>query len=112
MLLIVPCLPSLKLMPITKILINPDTRIRNTEKIKLLYAVVTVGVVSGEIADAFDVPPFLLRPHFTLARWPSMSKPLAQASAALSADTRSLKLTNAHLDFVTCTIDLSCDEGT
>jgi hypothetical protein len=39
----------------------------------------------------------LLRPHFTLARRPSTSRPRAHTSAARSADVRSLKLTNAHL---------------
>ena len=42
---------------------------------------------------------FLPLPHLTLALWPSMSMPFAQASAARSAESRSLKLTNAHLEF-------------
>lgn len=40
----------------------------------------------------------LLRPHFIAIRSPSISRPLAQASAARSAVLRSLKLMNAHLD--------------
>ena len=66
---------------------------------------------------------FLPLPHLTLTLWPSMSMPFAQASAARSAESRSLKLMNAHLglcqspslsipakthlDFATCTTDLS-----
>lgn len=69
---------------------------------------------------------FLPLPHLTPTLWPSMSIPFAQASAARSAESRSLKLTNAHLyfsefpgilnflalanthfDFATCTTDLS-----
>lgn len=55
--------------------------------------------VAGDPAAAFAplAFAFLLRPHFTLARSPSMSSPFAHASAARSADERSLKLTNAHL---------------
>lgn len=39
----------------------------------------------------------LLRPHLTVIRSPCMSRPLAQACAASSAEERSLKLINAHL---------------
>ena len=36
---------------------------------KLRYAVVAiVSVVLDELADVFDIPPFLLRPHSTLTR--------------------------------------------
>jgi hypothetical protein len=61
--------------------------------------------VTGATA-AVDEPPaafpavafaFLLRPHLTPTRSPSISSPLAQACAACSAEARSLKLTNAHL---------------
>jgi len=41
---------------------------------------------------------FLPRPHLTPTLWPSMSIPFAQASAARSAESRSLKLMNAHLE--------------
>ena len=39
-------------------------------RVKLRYAVVAaiVNVVLDELADVFDIPPFLLRPHFTLTR--------------------------------------------
>lgn len=40
----------------------------------------------------------LLRPHFTPSTSPSISRPFAHACAAVSADVRSTKLTNAHLD--------------
>ncbi|SRR5216684_5340516 len=54
---------------------------------------VTVAVeTSGGGAEEF-----LLRPQRTLRRSPSMSSPFAHASAARSAEVRSLKLTNAHL---------------
>jgi len=49
------------------------------------------GVAVGFAAE------FLPLPHLTLTLWPSMSMPFAQASAARSAESRSLKLTNAHL---------------
>jgi hypothetical protein len=51
------------------------------------------------VAGSEDVGPggFLLRPQRTPRRSPSISSPLAHASAARSADIRSLKLTNAHL---------------
>lgn len=39
----------------------------------------------------------LLRPHLTPSVWPSISNPLAHAAAASSADGRSVKFTNAHL---------------
>ena len=42
---------------------------------------------------------FFPRPHLTLTLWPSMSMPFAQASAARSAESRSLKFTNAHLEY-------------
>lgn len=48
--------------------------------------------------DAFAlVPVCLLRPHRTLTRCPHTSSPAAHASAARSADSRSVKFTNAHL---------------
>lgn len=72
------------------------------------------------------VPEFRPRPHLTLTLWPSISIPFAHASAARSAESRSLKFTNAHLkhcqlfglrtlqdlgnthlDLATCTTDLS-----
>ena len=58
-----------------------------------------VGGVLGlvELADTFPVPPFFPRPHLTGILSPSTSRPWAQASAARSADVRSLKLTKAHL---------------
>lgn len=40
----------------------------------------------------------LLRPHFTETRSPSKSKPFAHASAARSAEGRSVKLIKAHLN--------------
>ena len=45
------------------------------------------------------VPEFLPRPHLTLTLSPPMSMPFAQASAARSAESRSLKFTNAHLEW-------------
>jgi len=74
--------------------------------------VVIVGGVLEELVTTFVDPPFLPRPHFTDTFSSSMSRPLAQASAARSADVLSLKLTKAHLDFATCTTDFSCDEVT
>ena len=50
-----------------------------------------IGLVDNLAAE------FLPLPHLTLTLWPSMSMPFAQASAARSAESRSLKLTNAHL---------------
>lgn len=66
----------------------------------------TGGALDAEDDD--DAAEGLLgfRPHFTFARSPSKSNPTAHASAALSADRRSLKFTKAHLVFATWTIDL------
>jgi len=60
-----------------------------------------MGVVAGLAAEFFP------RPHLMLILWSSMSMPFAQASAARSAESRSLKFTNADFDFAMCTIDLS-----
>ena len=49
---------------------------------------------------ALALVPFLAvlpRPHLIVTFSPSISNPLAQACAAISAAARSLKLTNAHL---------------
>lgn len=56
-----------------------------------IYAAETAGT-AGVVAEVF-----LLRPQRTPRRSPSMSSPLAHASAARSAEMRSLKFTNAHL---------------
>lgn len=67
------------------------------------YAAVVTGIVGAvldeldELAAVFAALPFLPRPHFIDTLSPEMSRPLAHASAALSADARSLKLTKAHL---------------
>ena len=50
-----------------------------------------LGVVVGLAAEPLPLP------HLAVTLWPSMSMPFAQASAARSAESRSLKLTNAHL---------------
>lgn len=52
-----------------------------------------MGVVAGLAAELLPLP------HLTLTLWPSMSMPFAQASAARSAESRSLKLMNAHLGY-------------
>lgn len=82
-----------------------------------IYATVVAEAAGGGGAEEF-----LLRPQRTPRSSPSMSSPFAHASAARSADTRSLKFTNAHLtqnvklrtrdahdvnhlDFATCTIE-------
>lgn len=54
-----------------------------------------------------SAPPAFARllPHFTPTLVPSTSKPLAHASAACSADGRSMKLMNAQRDFGTCTTE-------
>lgn len=50
------------------------------------------------LALAFELElEFLLLPHRTASRSPSMSSPFAHACAAVSAVARSLKFTNAHL---------------
>jgi len=64
-----------------------------------IYATVAAETGGGGAEE------FLLRPQRTPRRSPSMSSPFAHASAARSADVRSLKLTNAHLDFATWTIE-------
>lgn len=56
-----------------------------------IYAAVAAETAGGGAEE------FLLRPQRTPRRSPSMSRPFAHASAACSADVRSLKLTNAHL---------------
>ncbi len=56
-----------------------------------IYATVAAGTAGGGAEE------FLLRPQRTPRHSPSMSSPFAHASAARSADIRSLKLTNAHL---------------
>lgn len=84
------------------------------------YALVEVTGVEEVVGL---VPEFFPRPHLTPTLSPSMSMPFAQASAARSAESRSLKFTNAHLkrcqlpglresfraylDLATCTTDLS-----
>lgn len=65
----------------------------------------TTDVYATAVTEDVDAGGFLLRPQRTPRRSPSMSSPLAHASAACSADIRSLKLTNAHLDFATWTIE-------
>lgn len=58
--------------------------------------VVTVGGMFDKVEE-LAAPPFFPRPHLTDIRSPSISSPCAHASAARSADARSLKLTKAHL---------------
>ena len=74
------------------------------EDVTTVSPVGTGGVVL-ELAE-LDAALFLLRPHFTFTRSPSKSRPAAHACAASSADARSVKFTNAHRDFATCTTDL------
>jgi len=57
-----------------------------------------VEATGMEVAAGFAAE-FLPLPHLTPTLWPSMSMPFAQASAARSAESRSLKLMNAHLEF-------------
>jgi hypothetical protein len=57
----------------------------------VIYATAVTGTEGVEAGG------FLLRPQRTPRRSPSMSNPFAHASAARSADTRSLKLIKAHL---------------
>ena len=57
-----------------------------------------VEVTGMEVAAGL-VTEFFPRPHLTPTLWPSMSMPFAQASAARSAESRSLKFTNAHLEY-------------
>lgn len=56
------------------------------------------GTADGPAVGVADLEGPLLLPHFTWTRSLSMSRPFAQASAALSAEYRSLKLMNAHLE--------------
>ena len=67
-------------------------------------SLVETGGVVLELAE-LDAALFLLRPHLTFTRSPSKSRPAAHACAASSADARSVKFTNAHRDFATCTTD-------
>jgi len=57
----------------------------------VIYATAVTGTEGVEAGG------FLLRPQRTPRRSPSKSNPFAHASAARSADTRSLKLIKAHL---------------
>ena len=69
-----------------------------------IYAA-TVLDNEADVVDAALEPGFGLdRPHCTLTRSPSISRPEAQASAANSAEARSVKLTKAHLFVQTCKI--------
>ena len=70
---------------------NCEIRVATTD----IYAANAAG------AAGFVAGVFLLRPQRTPRRSPSMSSPLAHASAARSAETRSLKFTNAHLKLAT-----------
>ena len=59
------------------------------------------GIVDGDafvliVGALFAVFP---RPHLMVTFSPSISNPFAHACAAVSADDRSLKLTNAHLNY-------------
>lgn len=60
-------------------------------------AAAAVAVEPEEGPEAFAGCLGLLRPHLTATRSPSISRPFAQARAAVSATARSLKLTKAHL---------------
>jgi hypothetical protein len=59
----------------------------------------TTVIYATVVAETEDVEAggFLLRPQRIPRRSPSMSNPFAHASAARSADIRSLKFTKAHL---------------
>jgi hypothetical protein len=71
-------------------------KIHSNQLVLETYLIDIYATVAAETAGG-GAEEFLLRPQRTPRRSPSMSSPFAHASAARSADVRSLKLTNAHL---------------
>jgi hypothetical protein len=72
----------------------------------VIYAVAVVET------EGVAVGGFLLRPQRIPRRSPSMSNPFAHASAASSAEIRSLKLTNAHLRHKNLSVQLRTIDAT